>query len=52
MGETYFMLVINQKRTCDASNTEVKPVPSTWRTEVESLLSARGYDLNGYRLDK
>lgn len=50
MAETYFTLVINQKRTCDESSKEVKLVPSTYLAEVRALLDARGYDWNGYRI--
>ncbi|WP_312059657.1 hypothetical protein [Anaerotignum sp.] len=52
MAETYFMLVINQKRTCDITNTEMKLVPLNWRSEVEALLNVRGYDTNGFPLEK
>lgn len=50
MGETYFNLVIVQKRTCDVENKTVKQVPGICRGEVITILTERGYDLNGFPL--
>lgn len=50
MTETYFTLVINKRRTCDTENKEVKLVPIKDRDEVISLLTERGYDLNGNKI--
>lgn len=47
MAETYFILVINQRRTCDETNKETKLVPVTYRVEVSKMLDERGYNLNG-----
>ena len=52
MVETYFKLVLAHKRTCDESNTEVKIVPVTMIDDVRALLTERGYDYNGYPIDK
>lgn len=50
MAETYFTLVINQRRTCDETNKEIKLVPITYIAEVSTMLTERGYDLNGLSL--
>lgn len=47
MAEMYFKLVINHKRTCNTENKTVKLVPANYRKEVSSLLTDRGYDLDG-----
>ena len=47
MTEMYFKLVINHKRTCNPENKEVKLVPVNYRKEVSSLLTDKGYDLDG-----
>lgn len=51
MAEMYFNLVINHRRTCNLENKQVKQVPTLWREEVISLLSERGYDHDGKKLD-
>ncbi len=50
MIELYFNLVINKKRTCDDTNRNIKLVPVTYVDEVISLLTERGYDLNGNKI--
>lgn len=50
MTETYFTLVINKRRTCDTTNKNIKLVPVTYIDEVISLLTERGYDLNGNKI--
>lgn len=50
MNEFYFMLVINQRRTCNPENTLTIQVPNIHKADVTLLLEARGYDLDGYRL--
>lgn len=50
MIELYFNLVINKKRTCDDTNRDITLVPITYIDEVISLLTERGYDLNGNKI--
>lgn len=51
MTEVYFQLVINQRRTCDEKNKDVKLVPKIQLDAVKELLVERGYDLNGYKTE-
>lgn len=47
MEDTYFYLVLAKERTCDENNKAVKLVPITCRATVSTMLTERGYDLNG-----
>lgn len=51
MIETYFKLVVAKKRTCDKTNTEIKPVPAGLIDKVRALLFERGYNENGDRIN-
>ena len=51
MVEVYFKLVINKKRTCDETNTIVKQVPAALADDVKKLLTQRGYDFNGNKIN-
>lgn len=47
MEELYYKLVINHRRTCNPSNTEVKLVSLDYREIVLAMLKENGYDADG-----
>lgn len=47
MEELYYKLVINHRRTCNSSNTEVKLVPLNYKEVVLTMLKENGYDADG-----
>ena len=51
MIELYFKLVMAGRRTCDETNSTVTKVPAHLMSDVTALLSERGYDKNGKKIN-
>ena len=50
MNEIYFRLVTLKLRTCNKENLTVKQVPDENYEDVVTLLSVRGYDVDGNKI--
>ncbi len=51
MVDLYFNLVLAGRRTCDETNSTVTKVPANLMADVTALLSERGYDKNGNKIN-